>query len=217
MELADINRREVLRYLGYKNQEADENVSRIVEDCLELLWKNVSPKYRVREFPLTLGADNRIDGEVFQTKSRNLSVNLKDCEKILVFAATLGVGADYLIQKYNRLEMSRAVILQAASAAMIEEYCDQVCSALKEEYEARGEYLRPRFSPGYGDFPISCQRALLRALEAPKRIGLTATETMMLTPTKSVTALVGLSPEAAPCRPGGCRACGKADCAFRLE
>ena len=126
MELADINRREVLRYLGYKNQEADENVSRIVEDCLELLWKNVSPKYRVREFPLTLGADNRIDGEVFQTKSRNLSVNLKDCEKILVFAATLGVGADYLIQKYNRLEMSRAVILQAASAAMIEEYCDQV-------------------------------------------------------------------------------------------
>ena len=84
MELADINRREVLRYLGYKNQEADENVSRIVEDCLELLWKNVSPKYRVREFPLTLGADNRIDGEVFQTKSRNLSVNLKDCEKILV-------------------------------------------------------------------------------------------------------------------------------------
>ena len=75
-----------------------------------------------------------IDGEVFQAKSKNLSVNLKDCEKILVFAATLGVGADYLIQKYNRLEMSRAVILQAASAAMIEEYCDQVCEGLKKEY-----------------------------------------------------------------------------------
>ena len=74
MELADINRREILRYLGYKNQEADENVNRIVEDCLELLWKNVSPKYRVREFPLTLGADNRIDGEVFQTKSRNILI-----------------------------------------------------------------------------------------------------------------------------------------------
>ena len=65
---------------------------------LELLWKNVSPKYRVREFSLTLGEDNMIDGEVFQTKSKNLSVNLKDCEKIVVFAATLGVGADYLIQ-----------------------------------------------------------------------------------------------------------------------
>lgn len=147
MELADINRREVLRYLGYKNQEADENVSRIVEDCLELLWKNVSPKYRVREFTLTLGADNMIDGEVFQTKSRNLSVNLKDCEKILVFAATLGVGADYLVQKYNRLEMSRAVILQAASAAMIEEYCDQVCEGLKKNTKKKA------FTCGQGSVP----------------------------------------------------------------
>ena len=107
MELADINRREILRYLGYKNQEADEHINRIVEDCLELLWKNVSPKYRVREFSLTLGEDNMIDGEVFQAKSKNLSVNLKDCEKILVFAATLGVGADYLIQKYNPLEIGQ--------------------------------------------------------------------------------------------------------------
>ena len=53
MELADINRREILRYLGYKNQEADENVNRIVEDCLELCGK-CSPKYRVREFHLLL-------------------------------------------------------------------------------------------------------------------------------------------------------------------
>lgn len=114
MELADINRREVLRYLGYKNKEADENVNRIVEECLGLLWKNVSPKYRVREFPLSLGEDGTIDTGIFRTKSKNLSVNLKDCESVLIFAATLGVGADYLIQKYNRLEMSRAVILQAA-------------------------------------------------------------------------------------------------------
>ena len=161
MELADINRREVLRYLGYKNQEADENVSRIVEDCLELLWKNVSPKYRVREFPLTLGADNRIDGEVFQTKSRNLSVNLKDCEKILVFAATLGVGADYLIQKYNRLEMSRAVILQAASAAMIEEYCDQVCEGLKKEYKSEVANVCSLIFDVYKDFNITDYRCVL--------------------------------------------------------
>ena len=175
MELADINRREILRYLGYKNQEADEHINRIVEDCLELLWKNVSPKYRVREFSLTLGEDNMIDGEVFQAKSKNLSVNLKDCEKILVFAATLGVGADYLIQKYNRLEMSRAVILQAASAAMIEEYCDQVCEGLKREYEEKSLYLRPRFSPGYGDFSLNCQRNVLNALDAGKHLGIKLT------------------------------------------
>ena len=215
MELADINRREVLRYLGYKNQEADENVSRIVEDCLELLWKNVSPKYRVREFPLTLGADNRIDGEVFQTKSRNLSVNLKDCEKILVFAATLGVGADYLIQKYNRLEMSRAVILHAASAAMIEEYCDQVCEGLKKEYEEKGMYLRPRFSPGYGDFSLSCQSAVLDALDAGKHLGIKLTDSFLMMPSKSVTAVIGVSQKPHRCDVKGCEACGKTDCLYR--
>ena len=104
-----------------------------------------------------------------------------------------------------------------ASCSSISALIFWCCAAIAAQTAAEGLTLRPRFSPGYGDFPISCQRALLRALEAPKRIGLTATETMMLTPTKSVTALVGLSPEAAPCRPGGCRACGKADCAFRLE
>ena len=169
----------------------------------------------LREFPLTLGADNRIDGEVFQTKSRNLSVNLKDCEKILVFAATLGVGADYLIQKYNRLEMSRAVILQAASAAMIEEYCDQVCEGLKKEYEEKGLYLRPRFSPGYGDFSLSCQSAVLDALDAGKHLGIKLTDSFLMMPSKSVTAVIGVSQKPHRCDVKGCEACGKTDCLYR--
>ena len=75
-------------------------------------------------------------GRRFFRQKQKSFVNLGDV-KILVFAATLGVGADYLIQKYNRLEMSRAVILQAASAAMIEEYCDQVCEGLKKSTKKR--------------------------------------------------------------------------------
>lgn len=64
-------------------------------------------------------------------KQGNLARNLADCGRILVFAATLGTGADYLIGKYNRLQMSKAVVMQAAAAAMIEEYCDRVCAGLK--------------------------------------------------------------------------------------
>ena len=214
MELADINRREILRYLGYKNQEADENVNRIVEDCLELLWKNVSAKYRVREFSLTLGEDNMINGEVFQAKSKNLSVNLKDCEKILVFAATLGVGADYLIQKYNRLEMSRAVILQAASAAMIEEYCDQVCEGLKREYEEKGLYCVKGSVPDMGIFsklPEEC----FKCLDAGKHLGIKLTDSFLMMPSKSVTAVIGVSKKPHRCDVKGCEACGKTDCLYR--
>ena len=144
-----------------------------------------------------------------------MSRNLADCHKIIVFAATLGTGADHLIHKYSRLEMSRAVVMQAAAAAMIEEYCDQVCSGLKAEYEARGEYLRPRFSPGYGDFPLECQPALLGALEAGKRIGIKLTDSLLMMPSKSVTAVMGISKKPHRCDVRGCEACGKTDCAYR--
>lgn len=134
---------------------------------------------------------------------------------ILVFAATLGTGADHLIGKYNRLQISKAVIMQAAATAMIEEYCDQVCVGLKEDYEADGWYLRPRFSPGYGDFPLDCQSKLLDCLEAGKRIGIKLTDSLLMMPSKSVTAVIGASRKPYRCDVKGCEACGKKDCAYR--
>jgi cobalamin-dependent methionine synthase I len=162
-----------------------------------------------------MGEDGEIDGGCFHTKSRNLSKNLQDCEEIIVFAATLGTGADHLIQKYNRLQMSRAVILQAAAATMIEEYCDQVCRELKAEYEKKGWYLRPRFSPGYGDFPLECQSALLNGLEAGKRIGIKLTDSLLMMPSKSVSAVMGVSRKPYRCEVKGCESCTKTDCAYR--
>ena len=216
MDQTEVSRGEVLRYMGCKGAQS-EAVMALVEDCLAQLGQACEPRHLTAVFPLSLSADGGIDGGCFRTHSRNLSRNLADCHKIIVFAATLGTGADHLIHKYSRLEMSRAVVLQAAAAAMIEEYCDQVCSALKEEYEARGEYLRPRFSPGYGDFPLECQPALLNALEAGKRIGikLTMTDSFMLAPSKSVTAVMGISKKPHRCDVRGCEACGKTDCAYR--
>ena len=104
---------------------------------------------------------------------------------------------------------------QAAGAALIEEVCDQAWEDLRRAGEAEGWHLRPRFSPGYGDFPLSCQRELLTLLRAPETIWLTAGESMLLLPTKSVTAVMGRSRLALPCHRTGCEACGKTDCAFR--
>ncbi len=119
-------RREVLRYLGYRGQEADGAVAAMVEQSMAELWEAATPRHLYREYPCHWGRDYRIDGGCFEARSRNLWGNLKDCDQIIVFAATLGCGADHLIQKYSRLQMSRAVVMQAAAAAMIEEYCDQV-------------------------------------------------------------------------------------------
>ena len=77
-----------------------------------------------------------------------------------------------------------------------------------------GKRCRPRFSPGYGDFPLECQPGLFRLLGVQRNIGVTLTDSLLMLPTKSVTAVIGLCDGETPC-PTGCAACDRADCAFR--
>ena len=111
--------------------------------------------------------------------------------------------------------MSDAVIYQAAAAPMVETYCDEVNERIRQEAAQSGMYCRPRFSPGYGDFPIAHQRDFSRLLDTPRKIGLTVTESCLLAPIKSVTAVIGLSETPQPCHRKGCEECGKTDCAYR--
>lgn len=213
----DADRKEIFRYLGYGKAQPDEKMADFVEDCIKELEQAVSPKYLSREYPLKLLRDYGVDGGCFSVKSKNLSRNLQDCEQIIVFAATLGAGTDHVIQRYNKLQVSRAVVLQAVSAAMIEGYCNHICSRMKQEYEEKNRYLRPRFSPGYGDFPLECQPYLLDALEAGKRIGIKLTDSYLMMPSKSVTAIIGVSQKPEFCQVEGCETCVKIDCRYRRE
>lgn len=201
--------------MGYGRNQADNRVSALVDSCVEELERETDPKSVTRVYPLVLGNHGEIDGGCFFTKSKNLSKNLQDCTQIVVFAATLGAGCDYLTRKYMKLELSRAVTLQAAATAMLEEYCDSLCRKAQEEYEKKGLFLRPRFSPGYGDFPLAVQKDILNALEAGKRIGIKLTDSLLMVPSKSVTAVMGISPKPYRCDVKGCEACEKTDCLYR--
>ena len=145
--------------------------------------------------------------------SEKLRAHLEGCTAALLFGATLGVGVDRLIARSAAGQVTRAAMDQAVAAALIEAVCDDACDQLARRYS--GWYLRPRFSPGYGDFSIAHQRDITALLQTPARIGLTVTEQMLLAPMKSVTAVIGMSRQAAPCHRQGCEACGKTDCAFR--
>ena len=188
-----MNLKETLRYLGYKGNKADEQTLKLVRECWQELELKAEKRACFREFPLSF-EDAKIDMGCFQTESQALRKNLRDCSQVVLFAATLGVQADNLIRRYSHLQMSRAVVMQAAAAAMLEDYCDQVNEEIRQEYEKKELYLRPRFSPGYGDFPLECQPALIRGLEAGKRIGITLTDSLLMMPSKSVTAIIGVSP-----------------------
>ena len=148
-------------------------------------------------------------------QSRSLCRNLRDCKSAYLMAATLGIGPDRLIARASVAKMSRAVILQAAAAAMIEAWCDEVNQKIIKEAEDQGLYCRPRFSPGYGDFSLEYQKDFAQILRIQKEIGVSLTQSLLMMPSKSVTAVIGLSPVKKECALHGCEVCSKAEeCSF---
>ena len=210
------DRKEIFRYLGYRGREPETGVAEAADSCAAALQTVVEPRHVRRVFPLEWVSADRFRIEGMDVVSRNLSRNLRGCSEVCLMAATLGLGPDRLVQRAEALgKMSRAVILQAAAAAMIEAYCDDVNEEIRREAAPKGLFLRPRFSPGYGDFSLEHQTELFRILEIQKKIGVTLTGSLLMMPSKSVTAVIGLSKENTHCMVQGCEVCGKQDCSFR--
>ena len=209
-----IDENEVLRYLGYRGKKAGEDVLRLVESCSQELREAAVPASVSREFPVASEGDIVTVGPI-SIPSRDLKNHLSGCDSAVLFAATLGAPADLLLLRASKTDIARAAVLEACAATMIEEYCDQCQKPLEKTAADRGLYLRPRYSPGYGDFPISFQRELLGVLDCSRRIGLTMLDSFMLVPSKSVTAVIGLTEEKTSCHIARCMECKAVNCPFR--
>ncbi len=206
---------EACRYLGYRGSEPPPETAEAVRKCLRELEEASEPRTVYRRFPVTLDGD-LVTVEGMEARSRALARNLRGCSEVYLMAATLGMAPDRLTARAQAAgKMSRAVILQAAAAALIERVCDELNDRIREEARAEGSFLRPRFSPGYGDFSLEHQEELFRILEVQKRIGVTLTESLLMIPSKSVTAVIGVSGSDSGCAAEGCESCGKTDCSFR--
>ena len=212
----ELDLREVCRYMGVKG-EPEPALREMLEGAARAVEAAAEPRKIVRRFPLEWIGEDILEIEGMQIRSRALAGNLRGCRQVYLMAATIGIEPDRLVARAQaRGEMARAMALQAAAAAMIEAVCDRVNDALRAEAAAEGLFLRPRFSPGYGDLALECQTGLFRLLEVQKRIGVTLSDRLLMTPSKSVTAVIGISGTCAEAQ-AGCAACGKRDCAFRRE
>ncbi len=212
-----ISEKEVLRYLGFRQHMPDENTLRFICAVESALQTEIRPKSIYGEFPLAFLSNREVEigDKVFE--SEKLRRHLNGCERILVFAATLGAGADSLLRRYSATDRAKAAVAQAVLAAATESYCDEVCAEIAKKENKNGWYLRPRFSPGYGDMALTAQRDLFALLEITKRTGIVLTESCLMLPTKSVTAFIGLTRDAQRCDKRGCALCDNTDCAYRKE
>ena len=167
----DINTKEVLRYLGYKGREADEKTLDLINHVKIEIITSIQPRSLYRECKLEYLSDSAVKLDGIEFHSEKLVKHLRNSDRILLFAATLGMQSDILVRRYAGVDTARAAVMQAATAAAVESFCDDVCENIAKEEEKRGYYLRPRFSPGYADLSLESQKEFFKLLDCTKQIG----------------------------------------------
>lgn len=197
-----IEKSEVARYLGYGKTEPDEAVKKLICEKINQLKYDLKVCY----LPLSVfkNQNGRIEFDCFSIESHDLSKFIGDAQKVILFCASLGIEFDRLLKREMVLSTSGASVLQAVGTSAIEALCDRFCG----EFNAKA-----RFSPGYGDLDVSVQKDIFKVLNPEKNIGVTLTDSFLMTPTKSVTAFF------VPGREKNCDTCSNCDkketCTFR--
>lgn len=205
---ARINKNEILKYLGYRTGEVPADILGEIDEAISIVRKCARPKYVFRFFD--------IDDEVLKdiAVGRDVTELLRSSFKVILFAVTLGNEIEMEIRKLSFTNLSMSVVVDATASAAIEAFAEEIDRSFQKEFSEF--YLTDRFSPGYGDMPISIQNDFLNAINAKKEIGITTTAEGIMTPRKSITALMGVSKEVQPHRHRGCENCRLfRNCEFR--
>ncbi|MDD6196810.1 MAG: vitamin B12 dependent-methionine synthase activation domain-containing protein [[Clostridium] aminophilum] len=189
--MIDINLHEVYRFLGDRTIRPGDELDERIRRCIGKMQQSAAPRSIHRRFPVRTKSPDLVFIADLTIRSKNLYKNLKGCDEVILFAATVGVGIDRLIRRSEVTSILDAAIYQAAGAAMIEAYADAEVRNLADEAQKTGYTFRPRYSPGYGDLPLSLQRDFSRLLDMEKWCGITLTDTLLMVPSKSITAFIG--------------------------
>ena len=205
---------EALRYLGVPApapvalREQAERVSRRL--CAAL-----RPRWVWRVFPLErTEAGFALPGTGVALAGHTAEKMLAECHSAALLACTLGSEFDALLRAEQVRDMSDAAVLDALGSAYVEAGCNEA----EQEIAARlpNRFLTDRFSPGYGDLPLTIQKDVCALLDAPRRLGVQVTDSLLMNPSKSVTAVIGLADRPQPARIRGCGFCSlRESCQYR--
>ena len=199
------DREEICAYAGVRRRTADSDA--MLEKALALCADAFQPRLCYALFPLTeevseralptVGAIEKMHRLFLGTHplpGQALSRHLQNCPKVILFTATVGLTIDRMIQRHFVTEPAIAVWLNAIGSERVEALCRLFCTELKADYAAEGLVPIERFSPGYGDLPLAFQKDIFTLLDCPRKIGVTLNQSLLMSPEKSVSALVGLRP-----------------------
>lgn len=214
--------KEVQRYMGYHGiADIGPDMQAKIGKAVGQLGIQSHPRIISKEYRITVSDKTVVihaENEDVTIGSEGLVRNLKGCCGAVLLAATIGPACDMLVRRASVTSAAEASIYQAAGAAAIEAFLDDYNDKLKKTYEAQGLFLRPRFSPGYGDLKLEHQKDWFRLLDITKQIGIELTDSLLMVPTKSVTAIIGIGINKEFVKCSGCACCNRhATCEFSKE
>ncbi len=217
MEKIRVNRAEALRYLGVRG-EADSATARELARAAELVEQALQPRCCALRAPLERGGGAlRVQGTVLCLPGKDIAELLRNCAECILFCATLGAGVEQLLRSWQLRDLAFAAMLDACASSAVEALCDAYERELALQPQQEGLFLTDRFSPGYGDLPLSLQKDFCAVLDTARRIGVSLTASGILLPRKSVTAVIGLSPRPEARREGCARCPNAGRCTYRKE
>lgn len=214
----DIDTAETRRYAGLRKSEFPQ--STIEDACLEgrLL---AQPKGIWELYPYDYATHTVLAEKPFTLQGDRIIKHLAGCKQVIIMAATVGEDIEDAVTSYfSEGKYAYSTILDAAATTAVEQVADAMEKHIQSQIGRQGLSMKWRFSPGYGDWPIEQQPDMLRLSQADK-IGIHLTDSMMLVPRKSITAIIGLYNQQAAttctAQKHSCETCDKQDCPARVK
>lgn len=158
-----------------------------IAKCESELRKVVQCRYSAARVNVSYPHDGIIDLGFGEFKSLDLYRNLGGAKEAFIFAVTIGMSVDRHLMKLYSLSAAEHFISDGIASALAEAACDRVNEILSD-----GLDCRKRFSPGYGDFPLELQPKVLETVNAGRLLGITLSSSLLMTPKKSITAVMGI-------------------------
>ena len=211
--LFQIDRSEMMRYAGLPPKGAFPEA--LVTAALQEAAALAEPRGVWRLVPYD--AETGTLGESLVLEGTQIRRHLSRSVSAAVLAVTAGPAIEEASSAHFQAgRYTEGLLLDAAATAVTEHLADQLDHFIQSEARRTGRHAAWRYSPGYGDWPVTQQRALC-TLIGTGEIGISVTDHSMLLPRKSVTAVIGLSPCSEAPRPQACSQCHLVSCPFRAK
>lgn len=190
-ELTDKIITDALRYMRVPPEGRNEELEKTVSEAFRRLEGYATPRCVWGRFKI-LHFDGGFEIEGAYIRSKNLEKLTSRSNECILLAATLGHETDRQITIAQNRNMLEGIALDACASVMIDDYIDRFIKSEIVPGLHEGERMTSRFSPGYGDLSMTVTEDIIAILNAEKRIGLSVTRSLMMSPIKSVTAFAGL-------------------------